>query len=101
MQRPAHALLERAQAMPGQGVSSMFAYGRHFGTIEGVLYSLGMPHTLVSPAAWKRRAGVTADKRATIARAIQVCPAAAPYLTLAKHHGRAEALLISIYGEPA
>ena len=99
--RPVHALLEHAQAMPGQGVSSTFAYGRGFGTIEGVLYALGMPHTLVRPAVWKRRAGVSSDKRATIARAIQVCPAAAPYLRRAKDHGRAEALLISIYGQTA
>jgi crossover junction endodeoxyribonuclease RuvC len=96
-----HVYLEHAQAMPGQGVSSTFAYGRGFGTVEGVIYALGIPHTLIRPAVWKRRAGLSDSKADAIARAIQVCPAAAPFLKLKKHHGRAEALLIAIFGGAA
>jgi hypothetical protein len=99
--RSLHLILEHAQAMPGQGVSSTFAYGRGFGTLEGVIYALGIPHTLVRPAVWKRRAGLSDSKADAIARAIQVCPAAAPFLKLKKHHGRAEALLIAIFGGAA
>lgn len=93
-----HVLLEHAQPMPGQGVVSVFSYGRGFGTVEGVLYAYSIPHTLVRPADWKRRAGLGASKSDAIARAIQVCPAASWLLTLKKHHGRAEALLIAIFG---
>src|SRR6516162_7770788 len=49
-----HVFLERAQAMPKQGTTSMFNYGRSFGLIEGILAARGIPYTLVSPVSWKR-----------------------------------------------
>jgi crossover junction endodeoxyribonuclease RuvC len=96
--KPLHIVIERAQAMPRQGIASAFNYGRGFGTIEGVVFALGLPHSFVTPAAWKRAAGLGSDKRDAIARAIQLRPDAAPLLRRAKAHGRAEALLIAIYG---
>ena len=38
---PQHALIERAQAMPKQGVSSGFKYGRAVGAIEAVTRKRG------------------------------------------------------------
>jgi crossover junction endodeoxyribonuclease RuvC len=92
----AHVVIERAQSMPKQGIASAFAYGRGFGTIEGVVYALQLPLTFIAPAAWKRRVGLGSDKRDAIARAIQLRPDAAPLLRRVKDHGRAEALLIAI-----
>lgn len=46
------AWLERAHAFPKQGVSSSFNYGRHFGTIEGVLHTCRIPITLIIPKVW-------------------------------------------------
>ena len=50
----AHAFLEQVHAMPKQGVSSSFSFGRSLGVIEGVLATLGIPYTLVTPQRWQR-----------------------------------------------
>jgi crossover junction endodeoxyribonuclease RuvC len=49
------AVLERAQPMPRQGVSSTFAYGRDFGRLEALLYGACVPVELVTPATWHRQ----------------------------------------------
>jgi len=96
--RPCHVWLEHAHAMPRQGVVSTFAFGRALGAIEGVVGALCLPLTFVSPMTWKRALGLTRDKRAAIARAVQLRPDAAPLLTRVRDHGRAEAILIALYG---
>lgn len=48
------AAVERVHAMPGQGVSSMFCFGRGFGTILGVLGAQGVKVELPTPQRWKR-----------------------------------------------
>jgi len=49
-----HCFLEKAQAMPKQGVTSMFSYGQHFGQLQGVLVSHSIPFTLVKPQEWQK-----------------------------------------------
>lgn len=49
-----HAFIEKAQAMPLQGVCSMFSYGYHAGTLEGVFQALFIPFTLVTPKEWQK-----------------------------------------------
>lgn len=93
-----HAFLERVGAMPGQGVSSMFAFGRALGIVEGVLGALCLPFTWLAPAQWKMALRVPADKGAARARASQLLPAGATHWPLVKHDGRAEAALIGLYG---
>jgi crossover junction endodeoxyribonuclease RuvC len=51
---PQHAFLERAQAMPKQGASSGFKYGRAVGAIEAVIACCEIPLTIIKPAIWKR-----------------------------------------------
>jgi hypothetical protein len=51
----ASCIIERAQAMPGQGVTSMFGYGMGYGSYLGVLASLKIPHSKISPVEWKRK----------------------------------------------
>jgi crossover junction endodeoxyribonuclease RuvC len=46
--------LERAQAMPGQGVSSMFSIGYGFGIWQGLLTAMRLPFQIVSPQKWQR-----------------------------------------------
>lgn len=91
----ATAMVEQAQSMPGQGVSSMFKYGVGYGQILGVLAGLAIPYMTVTPAVWKRKMSVTKDKEATRALARQLWPTAE--LSRKKDHGRAEALLIAEY----
>lgn len=51
---PQHVYLEKAQAMPGQGVSSMFTYGQGFGRLLGWVEMLEIPYTLIAPREWTK-----------------------------------------------
>jgi crossover junction endodeoxyribonuclease RuvC len=95
--RPQHALVERAQAMPKQGASSGFKYGRAVGAIEAVITCCEIPMTIVEPALWKRAQGLRGkDKEGSRQRALQLFPAAHALLARRKDHGRAEAALIAL-----
>ena len=89
------AYVERAQAMPRQGVSSSFAYGVIFGSILTALADLGIGYELVSASAWKRALGLTSDKAQSLDRVRQIYPALA---LKRKDDGLAEAVLIARYG---
>jgi crossover junction endodeoxyribonuclease RuvC len=95
--QPQHALIERAQAMPKQGASSGFKYGRAVGALEAVLACCEIPMTVIEPTAWKKlhhlRGG---DKEGGRQRALQLFPAAHALLARKKDHGRAEAALIAL-----
>lgn len=92
----ATAYLERVNAMPGQGVASMFSLGMSYWGVRGVLAAFGIPTRLVPPVDWKRHFRIGRDKGESLALARSLFPQMA--LTLQKHHGRAEALLIAKYG---
>lgn len=51
---PGRVFLERAQAMPGQGVTSMFSIGKGFGIQLGILSALKIPFSVVQPKAWQK-----------------------------------------------
>ena len=96
---PVHALIERAQAMPKQGASSGFKYGRAVGAIESVIACCEIPLIIVEPTAWEKfhqlRGG---DKESGRQRALMLLPAAHALLARKKDHGRGEAALIALYG---
>jgi crossover junction endodeoxyribonuclease RuvC len=93
---PQHAGIERAQAMPKQGASSGFKYGRAVGTLEAVVTCCQVPVTIIEPTRWKKFHGLHgSDKEISRQRALQLFPAAHALLALKKHHGRAEAALIA------
>jgi crossover junction endodeoxyribonuclease RuvC len=91
----AHVVTERVHARPGQGVSSMFNFGRSTGIIEGVVAALRMPHTYVTPAAWTKAVGRAAGKDASRMRAMELFPTRADLFKRAKDDGRADACLIA------
>lgn len=93
-----HAFVEQVNAMPGQGVSSVFAFGKAYGVIIGVLATLEIPMTFVAPMKWKKALQVPASKDGARARASQLLPQAASQWPLVKHDGRAEAALIALWG---
>jgi crossover junction endodeoxyribonuclease RuvC len=94
---PQHAFVERAQAMPRQGASSGFKYGRAVGSIESVITCCDVPLTIVEPSVWKRAHGLRgSEKEASRQRALQVFPSAHALLARRKDHGRAEAALIAL-----
>lgn len=64
-----HVVLEQVNAMPGQGVTSMFNFGRHTGAVEAYALSLGVPVTWVTPQKWKGYFNLSKDKMASLDRA--------------------------------
>ena len=96
--QPAFVLVERVGPRPGEGAVGGFGFGHSFGCILGVLGALELPHDLIQPAVWKRRAGIPAgsDKAVSVATAKRTLPHAAAHLTRVKDDGRAEALLLAL-----
>lgn len=95
---PGHVFLERVATRPGEGSAASFSFGMGFGMLQGVLASLGVPVTLVTPAKWKGNLHVPADKGAARLRACQLWPGAADAFKRVKDDGRAEAAMIGLYG---
>lgn len=93
--RTAGAIIERVSSMPGQGIASSFQFGVGFGSVLSVLQALHIPLEFVTAAVWKRSYGLSKDKHASLHKARLLYPSAE--LHLAKHHGRAEALLVARY----
>ncbi len=101
----AYCTLEKQHAGSGQGVSSMFSFGRTYGSIITAVSGVGhnsddvFPHIeFVAPSMWKRTVGATRDKKATVALATSVAPDMADNWRLVKHTSHAEAFLIALYG---
>src|SRR5690348_4707435 len=95
--RPRAAVIEKAQAMPKQGVVSVFKYGTAFGALCAVTALCEIPTHLVSPRKWKTYYGLDADKEKSRALAIRLWPGSGLF-ERKKDHGRSEAALIARYG---
>lgn len=99
----AHVFIEIVHAMPRDkgGTVSAFSMGRGMGYWEMACVALGIPYTFVTPPVWKKKmfsGQPGSDKGASIARAKQLFPNMARKLTRKGDDGRAEALLIALYG---
>ncbi len=94
-----HAYIEQVHSMPRQGVASSFGFGHAAGVAEGVVAALMIPTTLVTPQAWKKRAGlIGADKDAARSRAVQLWPAWDALGKKAEGQALADAALIARFG---
>lgn len=51
-------VLEQVAAMPGQGVSSMFTFGKNTGFIIGMLVASGIPYQETVPRSWQKALGI-------------------------------------------
>ena len=91
-----HVFLEKAQSMPGQGAPATFNYACNYGIIRGILVGLQITYSLIHPSTWKRVMMKDMDrgKDAAIVRAKQLFPNS----DIGKKDGRAEALLLAVYG---
>ena len=97
--RPALAFIERAQAMPKQGASSGFKYGKATGALESTIALSGIPVEIVEPSVWKRALRLPGkDKEAARQRALELFPHAHALLARKRDHGRAEAALVALNG---
>lgn len=93
------AFVEQVGAMPGQGTSSMFSFGKSYGATLGILAAFEIPVTHVTPQRWQKALQVRGGKDGSRLRASELMPSAAHFWPLVKHDGRAEAALIGYYGK--
>lgn len=92
------AYLERLNAMPGQGVTSMFSMGQSLGVVLGVLAACEVPTTTIPPRTWQKALDVPQGKDGSRYRAAQLFPDAAEMFKRVKDDGRSDAALIALYG---
>lgn len=88
--------VESVHSMPKQGIASTAKFMRAVGAIEATAELTHYPFVLVTPQAWKKHHGlIGTEKVASLELARSMFPEAP--LTRQKDHGRADALLMSIW----
>ena len=88
-------VVEQVNAMPGQGVTSMFNFGQTFGAIKGISATLKLPIFFVRPAKWKKHFDlINSSKDASRTKAIEIYPSLAEKLSKKKDVNKSDAILI-------
>jgi len=91
-------VVEQVNAMPGQGVTSMFNFGQTFGAIKGICAALTLPTFFVRPAKWKKHFElINSSKDASRTKVIEMYPLLAEKLSKKKDVNKSDALLIARY----
>ena len=91
-------VVEHVNAMPGQGVTSMFNFGQSFGVIKGICSALGLPIYFVRPTKWKKYFNlIKTNKEASRTKVIEVYPEISSKLSRKKDSNKADAILIARY----
>ena len=91
-------VVEHVNAMPGQGVTSMFNFGQSFGIIKGICSALSLPIYFVRPTKWKKHFNlIKTNKDASRTKVIQVYPHISSKLSRKKDSNKADAILIARY----
>ena len=89
-------VVEQVNAMPGQGVTSMFNFGQTFGAIKGVCAALDLPIFFVRPSKWKKHFElINSSKDASRTKVIEMYPSLANQLTKKKDVNKSDAILIA------
>lgn len=92
------SVVERPSAMPNQGVSSTFRFGKACGLVEGILHGLEIDVITVPPATWKAYLGLSSNKSESAILASDLFPSAKHLWKLKKHNDLAESVLLAYYG---
>ena len=91
-------VVEHVNAMPGQGVTSMFNFGQSFGVIKGISSALSLPIYFVRPTKWKKHFNlIKTNKDASRTKVIEVYPEISSKLHRKKDSNKADAILIARY----
>ena len=91
-------VVEHVNAMPGQGVTSMFNFGQSFGVIKGVCSALSLPIYFVRPTKWKKYFNlIKTNKDASRTKVIEIYPEISSKLSRKKDSNKADAILIARY----
>jgi len=91
-------VVEQVNAMPGQGVTSMFNFGQSFGVIKGICSALSLPIYFVRPSKWKKHFNlIKTNKEASRTKVIEIYPEISNKLSRKKDSNKADAILIARY----
>ena len=97
-QEEVSVVVEQVNAMPGQGVTSMFNFGQTFGAIKGICAALGLPIYFVRPAKWKKHFElINSSKDASRTKTIEMYPSLSNELAKKKDVNKSDAILIAKY----
>ncbi len=89
-------VVEQVNAMPGQGVTSMFNFGQTFGAIKGVCAALELPIFFVRPSKWKKYFDlINSSKDSSRTKVIEMYPSLSSQLTKKKDVNKSDAILIA------
>ena len=89
-------IVEQVNAMPGQGVTSMFNFGQTFGAIKGICAALNLPIFFVRPLKWKKHFElVNSSKDSSRTKAIEMYPTLSNQLAKKKDVNKSDAILIA------
>ena len=89
-------VVEQVNAMPGQGVTSMFNFGQTFGAIKGVCAALNLPIFYVRPSKWKKHFElINSSKDSSRTKAIEMYPSLSNQLSKKKDVNKSDAILIA------
>ena len=89
-------VVEQVNAMPGQGVTSMFNFGQTFGAIKGICAALQLPIFFVRPAKWKKHFElINSSKDASRTKTIEMYPQFSDKLSKKKDVNKSNAILIA------
>lgn len=104
-------VLEKVGAMPGQGVTSMFTFGRNVGELKAILKIAELSYIEVTPQAWKKeilaglpwKAEGAADKKRAKMVSVSYVERRFPKLNIrgtkgAAKDGMADAVCLALYG---
>ena len=91
-------VVEQVNAMPGQGVTSMFNFGQTFGALKGICAALELPIFFVRPSKWKKHFElINSSKDASRTKAIELFPNFSNDMAKKKDANKADAILIGRY----
>ncbi len=89
-------VVEQVNAMPGQGVTSMFNFGQTFGAIKGICAALDLPIYFVRPSKWKKHFElINSSKDSSRTKAIEMYPKLSNQLARKKDVNKSDAILIA------
>ena len=89
-------VVEQVNAMPGQGVTSMFNFGQTFGALKGICAALELPIFFVRPSKWKKHFElINSSKDASRTKAIEMYPKLSSQLSKKKDVNKSDAILIA------
>ena len=91
-----NVVVEQVNAMPGQGVTSMFNFGQTFGAIKGICAAMGLPIYFVRPSKWKKHFElINSSKDSSRTKAIEMYPSISDSLSRKKDVNKSDAILIA------